>query len=142
MPRVNTEDLIDANDVAALIGLAHRNTVSQYLHKYPDMPRPVIDLGGSRARLWLRPEIEAWLIRRGPVRRGRPKGSTVSSEGNGPPFGGTGGSKGGPKPRTTRPSPQGSVPAVAQPGDGQINSSSTHVRSAPRRSSRQSAPPN
>ena len=29
MPRVNTEDLIDANDVAALLGLAHRNTVSQ-----------------------------------------------------------------------------------------------------------------
>src|SRR5579862_7800656 len=106
MPRVNTKDLIDANDVAALLGLAHRNTVSQYLHKYPDMPRPVIDLGGSRARLWLRPDIEAWLIRRGPVRRGRPRGSTTSSEGNRPPFGGMGGSKGGPKQRTTQKAPQ------------------------------------
>jgi predicted DNA-binding transcriptional regulator AlpA len=113
MPRIDTEDLIDANDVARLLGLAHRETVSQYLHKYPDMPRPVIDLGGSRARLWLRPDIEAWLIRRGPVRRGRPKGATSSSEGNRPPSGGTGGSKGGRKPRTAQKAPQRSLPTAS-----------------------------
>jgi predicted DNA-binding transcriptional regulator AlpA len=79
MPRVNTEDLIDANDVAQLVGLAHRNTVSQYLHKYPDMPRPVVDLGGTRARLWLRPEIEAWVKQRSGVRRGRPRISSTGS---------------------------------------------------------------
>jgi predicted DNA-binding transcriptional regulator AlpA len=78
MPRIDTEDLIDANDVALLLGLAHRETVSQYLHKYPEMPRPVVDLGGSRARLWLRPEIEAWVQRRQPVRRGRPRKSGIS----------------------------------------------------------------
>jgi predicted DNA-binding transcriptional regulator AlpA len=88
MPRVNTEDLIDANDVARMLGLAHRNTVSQYLHKYPDMPRPVIDLGGSRARLWIRQDIERYIKRRGPVRRGRPRGSTNPLEDNRPPLGG------------------------------------------------------
>ena len=96
MPRVNTEDLIDANDVARLIGLTHRNTVSQYLHKYPQMPRPVVDLGETRARLWLRPEIEAWVQLRAPVRRGRPRGSSIgaaatpaaSCGGKAPPLGG------------------------------------------------------
>ena len=40
MPLVPTEDLIDAVEVARLLGLSHRNTVSQYLLKYPEMPRP------------------------------------------------------------------------------------------------------
>jgi predicted DNA-binding transcriptional regulator AlpA len=102
MPLVNTEDLIDANDVARIVGLAHRNTVSQYLHKYPDMPRPVIDLGGSRARLWLRPDIEAWLERRGPVRSGRPRlSASTGSENFHPPSGGVEVARGGRKPRAT-----------------------------------------
>jgi predicted DNA-binding transcriptional regulator AlpA len=96
MPLVRTEDLIDAQEVARLVGLAHRNTVSQYLDKYPDMPRPVIDLGPNRPRLWLRPEIEAWVQHRQPVRRGRPrKSSAVQTEqasalpgGKAPPLGG------------------------------------------------------
>jgi predicted DNA-binding transcriptional regulator AlpA len=73
MPLVRTEDLIDAQEVARMIGLAQRNSVSLYLNKYPDMPRPVIDLGPSRPRLWLRPEIEAWIHDRQPVRLGRPR---------------------------------------------------------------------
>jgi predicted DNA-binding transcriptional regulator AlpA len=100
--QVETDDLIDANDVAALLGLSHRNTVSQYLYKYADMPRPVIDLGPKRPRLWLRPDIEAWLTRRGPVHRGRPaKGSKTSSENFHPPCGGVKVARGGRKPRAT-----------------------------------------
>src|SRR5437773_8889796 len=41
-PMVRTEDLIDAQGVADLLGLAQRNTVSAYQHRYPDMPRPVV----------------------------------------------------------------------------------------------------
>lgn len=59
-PTVRTEDLIDAKEVAALLGLGHPNSTSTYLHRYSDMPRPVVDRGPKRARLWLRPEIEAW----------------------------------------------------------------------------------
>jgi hypothetical protein len=69
-PRVQTEDLIDAHGVAELLGLAHRNTVSVYQRRYPDMPRPVLEFGRGRAKLWLRPEIERWKERS--RRAGRP----------------------------------------------------------------------
>ena len=59
-PRVATEDLLDAQGVADVLGLSHRNTVFQYQRKYEDMPRPVIDLGEGRVKLWLRPQIERW----------------------------------------------------------------------------------
>lgn len=60
VPRVDTEDLIDARGVAELLGLAHRNTVSVYQRRYPSMPRPTVDLGAGRTKLWLRTEIEEW----------------------------------------------------------------------------------
>ena len=63
-PTVNTEDLIDAVAVALVLGLAHRNTVSSYQKRYPEMPRPVVDLGRGRPRLWLRSDIEAWAAQR------------------------------------------------------------------------------
>jgi len=62
--KVDVDDLIDTQGVAALLGLAHRNTVSEYQARYNDMPRPVIDLGAGRSKLWLRPEIERWAARR------------------------------------------------------------------------------
>ena len=63
-PKVNSEDLIDSQVVADILGLAHRNSVTTYMHRYDDMPRPVVELGTGRVRLWLRPEIEAWAARR------------------------------------------------------------------------------
>jgi predicted DNA-binding transcriptional regulator AlpA len=63
-PRVNTEDLIDATGVAQLLGLSHRNTVSVYQRRYPEMPRPVVDLGAGRTKLWLKSEMETWRSRR------------------------------------------------------------------------------
>lgn len=61
---MSIDDLIDARGVAELLGLAHYNTVSVYQHRYEDMPRPVLDLGKDRIKLWLRPEIEHWAIER------------------------------------------------------------------------------
>ncbi|HWL44857.1 MAG TPA: hypothetical protein VNQ73_18080 [Ilumatobacter sp.] len=58
---VNTEDLIDSRELAALLGLAHPNSVSLYQRRYGSMPRPVVDLGRGRPRLWLRSSIEEWL---------------------------------------------------------------------------------
>jgi len=57
---VDIDDLIDVNGVAALLGLTHRNTVTTYLRRYPDMPRPVVEFKTSRIRLWLRSEIVNW----------------------------------------------------------------------------------
>lgn len=59
-PLVQTEDLIDAHVVAELLGLTHANSVSLYQRRYPDMPRPVINLGSKRPMLWLRSEVEHW----------------------------------------------------------------------------------
>jgi glutathione-regulated potassium-efflux system ancillary protein KefG len=59
-PKVDIEDLLDTQGVAEILGLAHRNTVTQYQRRYTDMPKPVFDLGPGRVKLWLRPEIERW----------------------------------------------------------------------------------
>jgi len=59
-PRVRTEDLIDAQVVAEILGLSHRNSVYTYLRRYPSMPRPVLDIGEGRVQLWIRPQVEAW----------------------------------------------------------------------------------
>jgi len=61
---INTDDLCDAQEVADLVGLRHANSVHTYLRRYAEMPRPDIDLGPGRPRLWLRPQIEAWLTLR------------------------------------------------------------------------------
>ena len=58
--KVDTDDLIDAQGVADMLGLAQRNTVSLYQRRYPDMPRPVIDLGKGRCKMWLVGDIELW----------------------------------------------------------------------------------
>jgi hypothetical protein len=58
--KVDLDDLIDARGVAAELVLRHPNTVSQYQHRYSDMPQPALDLGERRVKLWLRPEIAAW----------------------------------------------------------------------------------
>jgi glutathione-regulated potassium-efflux system ancillary protein KefG len=63
---VNTDELIDARALAELLGLSHPNSVSLYQRRYPDMPRPVIDLGRGRPRLWRRPDIVSWLAGRRP----------------------------------------------------------------------------
>jgi predicted DNA-binding transcriptional regulator AlpA len=76
MPRrVVLDELIDAHDVARILGLSQRNTVSQYQRRYPKMPRPVIDLGPGRPSLWLRPQIERWHERQVALGRTRPRRS-------------------------------------------------------------------
>lgn len=57
---VDTDEPIDAQGVADLLGLAQGNTVSLHQRRYPDMPRPMVDLGGGRCKMWVRTEIEVW----------------------------------------------------------------------------------
>jgi predicted DNA-binding transcriptional regulator AlpA len=65
--RVDIDDLIDAKEVAALLGLSSRNVVSVYQRRYSDRPRPVIARPSGRCQLWSRSEIIAW-SRRLPAR--------------------------------------------------------------------------
>jgi glutathione-regulated potassium-efflux system ancillary protein KefG len=71
--KVDVDDLVDANAAADLLGLTHRNTVSVYQHRYEDMPRPVLDLGDGRVKLWLRPELEQWAAQQAAAGRTRRK---------------------------------------------------------------------
>jgi len=59
-PIVDVDDLISASEVAKILGLAHYNSVSTYLNRYDDFPRPVVDKSGGRIRLWLRQDIDDW----------------------------------------------------------------------------------
>ena len=70
---VAIEDLIDAHGVAEVLGLTHYNTVSVYQHRYEEMPRPVLDLGKGRIKLWLRPEVEEWAAAQAAAGRRRPR---------------------------------------------------------------------
>lgn len=56
--RIDPADLLDANEVADLLGLAHRQAVSTYRRRYDDFPQPVVEK--SRCVLWLRSDIETW----------------------------------------------------------------------------------
>lgn len=57
---VNPDDLVDAQTVAALLGLSSRTSVSTYRHRHADFPVPVVDMGAGRCLLWLRADVEAW----------------------------------------------------------------------------------
>ena len=70
--RVDIDDLIDASGVAELLGLAHRNTVSVYQYRHPDMPRPVLNFGNGRVKVWLKPDVERWAARQAATGRTRP----------------------------------------------------------------------
>lgn len=59
--KVDVDDLVDAREVAELLGLSHPNSVYLYVRRYPDMPAPVYQPGARRAQLWLRSEILNWM---------------------------------------------------------------------------------
>ncbi len=63
--KVDVDDLIDAGEIADMLGLAQRNAVSLYQRRYGDMPRPVVVRSSGRTLLWLRNEIQSWVTRTG-----------------------------------------------------------------------------
>lgn len=65
MPRSSGDELIDAHEVAEILGLSHRNSVSTYRHRYPDFPVGRPAPGGGRRLLWSRSEVVAWHRRSG-----------------------------------------------------------------------------
>ena len=63
-PAYDPADLVDAQTVAEMLGLASRGAVSVYRARYDDFPAPVIDMGKGRPMLWLRRDVEAWAASR------------------------------------------------------------------------------
>jgi len=57
---VDPEELIGAAEVQAILRLSHPSSVTTYLKRYVDFPKPVVDLSGSRVRLWRRQDIVRW----------------------------------------------------------------------------------
>lgn len=64
VPKYDPAELVDATEVARMLGLSRRNAVSVYRSRYDDFPEPVVDLGKGRCVLWLRRDIERWHNRR------------------------------------------------------------------------------
>jgi predicted DNA-binding transcriptional regulator AlpA len=62
VPKIDPSELLDAAEVAPLIGLENPNGVHVYRRRYDDFPKPVIDKG--RCVLWRRRDIEAWTAAR------------------------------------------------------------------------------
>lgn len=60
--KVEPDDLVDAVEVATIIGLTNFRGVSVYRHRHTDFPEPVIERG--RCLLWLRADVERWAASR------------------------------------------------------------------------------
>lgn len=58
--KFDADELVGAADVAAILRLSHASSVTTYLRRYPDFPKPVVDMSTSRIRLWRRQGIELW----------------------------------------------------------------------------------
>lgn len=62
--KIDPNDLLDASEVAALLGLSKRTSVAVYRGRYPDFPAPVITKNSGKCDLWLRADVEAWAASR------------------------------------------------------------------------------
>lgn len=58
--KVDLRDLLDAGEVAEILGLSHRQGVATYRKRYADFPEPVLTKNSGLCTLWLRQDIEAW----------------------------------------------------------------------------------
>ena len=56
--KYDPDDLLNATEVAAELGLSHRTAVATYRRRYPDFPPPVIAKG--TCVLWARQDVQSW----------------------------------------------------------------------------------
>lgn len=67
--KVDVDDLIDAREVAHMLGLSSPRAVAVYSSR--GLPEPIIDRGPNTAKLWLRQDIERWIKEREVSRKNR-----------------------------------------------------------------------
>jgi len=60
--KIEPNDLLDAHEVASIVGLNRGGNVSLYRRRYEDFPEPVIEKG--RCTLWRRQDVEHWAATR------------------------------------------------------------------------------
>jgi predicted DNA-binding transcriptional regulator AlpA len=53
-------DIIDASEVAEILGVSGPNVVSVYRQRHVDFPEPVLVKSSGKCVLWLRQDVEAW----------------------------------------------------------------------------------
>lgn len=64
MTKIDPADLIDAAEVAQILGLSSPRSVSVYRGRHSDFPVPAVNKASGKCVLWLRAEIEAWVTGR------------------------------------------------------------------------------
>jgi predicted DNA-binding transcriptional regulator AlpA len=62
VPKIDPDELVDAAEIAPLIGLENPKGVHVYRRRYADFPEPVIDKG--RCVLWRRVDVRSWAQQR------------------------------------------------------------------------------
>ena len=63
--KIDPADLIDAHEVAEILGLATNRAVSTYRQRYEDFPGPALEKGSGKCILWVRADVERWARARG-----------------------------------------------------------------------------
>jgi predicted DNA-binding transcriptional regulator AlpA len=58
--KIDPADLLDASEVAELLGLSSAGAVSVYRARYDDFPAPAVRKASGKCVLWLRADIAAW----------------------------------------------------------------------------------
>jgi predicted DNA-binding transcriptional regulator AlpA len=61
--RVDVDALVGAPDIAERLGVAHTETVHNWIRRYADFPQPVAIVSG--VRVWNWPDVRAWAKRTG-----------------------------------------------------------------------------
>ncbi len=69
--QVDLDDLLDADEVAELLGLSSRGAVSVYRRRYPDFPDPAMGKASGRCQFWHREDITNWATGRATLDRRR-----------------------------------------------------------------------
>ncbi len=62
--QVDLDDLLEAAQVAKVLGLSKATAVSVYQRRYEDFPLPVLASSSGRCQFWLRQDVVSWSLRR------------------------------------------------------------------------------
>jgi hypothetical protein len=64
---IDSDDLVDASDAALELGYTCSETFHALVRRRPDFPKPVVNKGKGKARLWSMTDIRAWETKNGRI---------------------------------------------------------------------------